>query len=65
MPTTTVLLCKEDAINQADLQTYYLNQLNELGIVQISILPLLYNTPKKVIAKTAKAYLEKLLVKTG
>tara|TARA_R110002020_G_scaffold307502_5_gene523319 strand:+ start:3932 stop:6373 length:2442 start_codon:yes stop_codon:yes gene_type:complete len=63
MPTTAVLLCKEDAINQADLQTYYLNQLNELGIVQISILPLLYNTPKKVIAKTAKAYLEKLLIK--
>ncbi len=62
---STVLLIKEDAINMSELHTYYLNKLSENGIPKnkILILPLLYNTPTKIIAKTAKAYLDKLIGK--
>ena len=62
---TTVLLIKEDAINRLELHNHYLNKLSENGIPKnnIAILPLLYNTPTKIIAKTAKAYLDKLIGK--
>ena len=62
---STVLLIKEDAINMPELHTYYLNKLSKNGIPKdtVLILPLLYNTPTKIIAKTAKAYLDKLISK--
>ena len=62
---STVILIKEDAINDIELQNHYLNLLAKEGIAKNSILvlPLLYNTPTKIIAKTAKAYLDKLIGK--
>ncbi|SVD35960.1 uncharacterized protein METZ01_LOCUS388814, partial [marine metagenome] len=62
---TTILLIKEDAINRLELHNHYLNKLSKNGIPKnnIAILPLLYNTPTKIIAKTAKAYLDKLIGK--
>jgi len=62
---TTVLLIKEDAINKLELHNHYLNKLSKEGIPKsdIVVLPLLYNTPTKIIAKTAKAYLDKLIGK--
>ena len=68
MSITTVLLYKEtpndtlqfDKIKE--IRKYYLEPLEREGITQGSVLllPLLYNTPTKIIAKTAKAYLIKL-----
>ena len=66
MSITTVLLCKEDALkNQIGLQNHYLDRLAEAGISKGSVLPLplLYNTAAKIVAKTGKAYLDKLLDK--
>jgi DNA polymerase-1 len=62
---TTVLLIKEDALNLVELSNHYLNKLDKEGIPKSSVLalPLLYNTPTKIIAKTAKAYLDKLIGK--
>lgn len=62
---TTVILIKESAMGTAAIDEYYLKPLAKEGIPKDSILllPLLYNTPAKVIAKTAKAYLDKLLIK--
>jgi DNA polymerase I len=62
---TTVLLIKEDAMDSVSLNEYYFNLLAEEGIAKdsIMVLPLLYNTPVKVLAKTGKAYLEKLIEK--
>ena len=65
MPITTVLLIKEDSCNAVALSDYYLKPLAQEGIPEDSVmlLPVLYNTPTKVIAKTAKAYLDKLINK--
>ncbi|MDC3375223.1 DNA polymerase [bacterium] len=62
---TTVLLIKEDALNLVELSNHYLNKLDKEGISKSSVLalPLIYNTPAKIIAKTAKAYLDKLINK--
>ena len=66
MSITTVLLCKEDALkNKIGLQNHYLDRLAKAGISKGSVLPLplLYNTAAKIVAKTGKAYLDKLLNK--
>ena len=65
MDITTVLLIKEDAMDQIALKEHYLNLLEQEGIPlkSIQILPLLYNTASKVLAKTGKAYLDKLIAK--
>ena len=66
MSITTVLLCKEDALkNNAEITSQYLDKLAKAGISKGSILPmpLLYNTTTKIVAKTAKAYLDKLITK--
>jgi len=65
MSITTILLCKDTAINSTEINHYYLEPLEQEGIpVQdILVLPLLYNTPTKILAKTAKAYLDKLIHK--
>ena len=65
MSITTVLLCKETAMEPNELAKYYLRPLQKEGIdlKSILVLPLLYNTPTKILAKTAKAYLAKLLTK--
>jgi len=62
---TTVLLIKEDALDLAEIHNHYLTKLNKEGILPSSVLtlPLLYNTPTKILAKTAKAYLDKLIGK--
>ena len=66
MSITTILLCKEDALkNNIEITSQYLNKLEKAGISKGSVLPmpLLYNTTTNVIAKTAKAYLDKLVLK--
>ena len=66
MSITTVLLCKEDALdNYVQISSQYLDKLEAAGISKGDVLPLplLYNTATKIIAKTAKAYLDKLIVK--
>ena len=66
MSITTVLLCKEDALdNYAEISSQYLDKLEAAGISKGDILPLplIYNTATKIVAKTAKAYLDKLIVK--
>ena len=65
MSITTVLLCKETAIESVEVNNYYLEPLVKEGVLlgSILVLPLLYNTPTKIIAKTAKAYLDKLITK--
>jgi|21_taG_2_1085346.scaffolds.fasta_scaffold02470_6 DNA polymerase-1 len=68
MSITTVLLYKETPNDTLqfkkieEIRKYYLEPLEREGITQGSVLllPLLYNTPTKIIAKTAKAYLIKL-----
>ena len=62
---TTVLLIKEDSMDPTSLNVQYLNLLEQEGIPKESIqtLPVLYNTPSKVLAKTGKAYLDKLITK--
>ena len=68
MPITTVLLYKETPDDTlqfekiAEIRKHYLEPLEQEGITQGSVLllPLIYNTPTKIIAKTAKAYLTKL-----
>ena len=62
MSITTVLLCKEAAMESVEINNHYLKPLAKEGIPESSvlILPLLYNTPSKILAKTAKAYLIKL-----
>ena len=66
MSITTVLLCKQDALdNHTALSSQYLDKLETAGISKGNVLPLplLYNTSTKIIAKTAKAYLDKLILK--
>jgi len=65
MSITTVLLCKETTMGNAAISEYYLKPLAKEGIPESSVLllPLLYNTPTKILAKTAKAYLDKLITK--
>ena len=66
MSITTVLLCKEDALdNYAEISSQYLDKLEAAGISKGDVLPLplIYNTATKIVAKTAKAYLDKLIVK--
>jgi len=65
MSITTVLLCKEPTMGNAAISEYYLKPLAKEGIPESSVLllPLLYNTSTKVLAKTAKAYLDKLITK--
>jgi len=62
---STIILIKEDACITTEIQNYYLNKLRNEGISpdEVLVLPLLYNTPTKIIAKTAKAYLDKLIHK--
>jgi len=62
---STVLLIKEDALNLVEIYNHYLDKLSNEGIARSSVLvlPLIYNTPTKIIAKTAKAYLDKLIGK--
>ena len=62
---STVLLIKEDALNLVEIYNHYLDKLSKEGIAKSSVLvlPLIYNTPTKIIAKTAKAYLDKLIGK--
>ena len=65
MSITTVLLCKETAMESVEVSNHYLEPLVKEGVAMgsILVLPLLYNTPNKVLAKTAKAYLDKLIGK--
>ena len=65
MSITTVLLCKERAMESVEVTHHYLEPLAREGIPgsSVLILPLLYNTPTKILAKTAKAYLDKLITK--
>ena len=65
MSITTVLLIKESAIQSTEINDYYLKSLVKEGVSlgSILVLPLLYNTPIKILAKTAKAYLDKLIGK--
>ena len=65
MSITTVLLCKETTMGNAAISEYYLKPLAKEGIPESSVLllPLIYNTPTKILAKTAKAYLTKLKAK--
>ena len=65
MSITTVLLCKETAMESVEVNSHYLEPLVKEGVAMgsILILPLLYNTPTKILAKTAKAYLTKLKAK--
>ena len=65
MSITTVLLCKETAMESAEINNYYLDPLAKEGVPgsSVLVLPLLYNTPTKIVAKTAKAYLTKLKAK--
>ena len=65
MSITTVLLCKETAMESVEVSNHYLEPLAKEGIAtgSILVLPLLYNTPTKIMAKTAKAYLDKLINK--
>ena len=65
MSITTVLLCKETAMGSVEINNYYLNPLAKEGVAESSVLvlPLFYNTPTKILAKTAKAYLAKLINK--
>jgi DNA polymerase I len=60
---TTVLLIKEDALDKVSINEHYLNLLEQEGIPKTSVMvrPLLYNTASKVLAKTGKAYLDKLI----
>ena len=62
MSITTVILIKESALITKEICNYYLKPLKQEGILpgSVLVLPLLYNTPTKIIAKTAKAYLVKL-----
>jgi DNA polymerase-1 len=62
---TTILLIKDDSLNKAEISNHYLSKLMGEGILRdtILILPLIYNTPTKILAKTAKAYLDKLIGK--
>ena len=55
MSITTVLLCKDTAMESTEITNYYLKPLTNAGILQSSvlILPLIYNTPTKILAKTA------------
>jgi DNA polymerase-1 len=63
MIITTVLLIREDAMDRVSINEHYLIPLEKEGIPKssVTILPLLYNTPSKVLAKTGKAYLDKLI----
>ena len=63
MSITTVLLCKETAMESVEVNNHYLEPLGKEGVAMgsILVLPLLYNTPTKISAKTAKAYLDKLI----
>jgi len=66
MSITTVLLCKEPVTGaQQQITEHYLKPLAKEGIPENSVLllPLIYNTPTKILAKTAKAYLDKLITK--
>ena len=62
---TTVLLIKESAMGAVAIDDHYLKILDREGIPKesVMIMPLMYNTPIKVLAKTGKAYLDKLLTK--
>jgi len=63
MTVSTLILLKEDSYDVTNFSDYYLEPLKKLGIPKTEVLykPLIYNNPKKVTAKTGKAWLEKLL----
>ena len=65
MSITTVLLCKETAMESVEVSNHYLEPLVKEGIAMgsILVLSLIYNTPTKISAKTAKAYLDKLITR--
>ncbi|SVB75318.1 uncharacterized protein METZ01_LOCUS228172, partial [marine metagenome] len=52
-------------MESAEINNYYLDPLAKEGVPgsSVLVLPLLYNPPTKIIAKTAKAYLTKLKAK--
>jgi len=52
-------------MESVEISRHYLLRLAKEGIPENSVftLPLLYNTPTKILAKTAKAYLDKLIGK--
>jgi len=60
---TTAILIKEDAMDTTALMPHYIDplELEGIGRQSVKVLPLFYNTRVKVLAKTAKAYLDKLL----
>lgn len=60
---STCILIKEDAMDTMSLLEYYIEPLEKIGIPRrdIVVKPLLYNTSSKILAKTAKAYLAKLI----
>jgi len=62
---TTVLLIKDDSLKTGEISNHYLSKLMKEGVLPGSVLtlPLMYNTSTKILAKTAKAYLDKLIVK--
>ena len=65
MSITTVLLCKDTAMESVEVNNHYIELLVKEGVEigSILVLPLIYNTPTKIMAKTAKAYLTKLKAK--
>ena len=62
---TTIILIKESSTNLPSITEHYLEPLAKENIPteSVQVLPLLYNTPSKVVAKTAKAYLDKLITR--
>ena len=56
MSITTVLLCKETAIEKTEISNNYLEPLAKEGVLPSSVLvlPHLYNTPTKILDKTAR-----------
>jgi len=65
MSITVAILAKETAMAAAEISTHYLIPLAKEGIAAntVQVFPLIYNTPIKISAKTAKAYLDKLITK--
>lgn len=60
---TTLILLKSGTVDHHNINEYYLNKLQELGIpkTEVDTRELIYDTPAKVSAKCGKKWLEKLL----
>jgi len=63
MTITTVILIKENSQDTHLLNVHYIQPLVDNGLTreEITVLPLLFNPDGKIVAKTAYAYLDKLL----